>query len=80
MAPGQFQANGLDRRNRREFHPIQSLVFSHILTDQSQRDADLDVCLCLIGDLHYEFGPSVNHVFEDILIDAGMEGKVKQCP
>lgn len=55
-------------------------VFSHMLTDQNKWDANLDVCLCLIGDLHYKFGLSVGHVFEDSLIDTGREGNVNQCP
>ena len=48
--------------------------------DQGQRDTNLDVCLGLIGDLHYEFGLSVSHVFENSLIDASREEKVNQCP
>ena len=44
-----------------------------------KRDANLDVRLGLIGDLHYELGLSVDHMFEDPLIDTDREAKVKRC-
>ena len=43
-----------------------------------KRDANLDVGLGLISDLHEELGLAVNHVLENPLIDAGRKGKVNR--
>jgi len=45
-----------------------------------KQDANLDVRLGLIGDLHQEFGPSVDHMIEDPLIDTEREAKVRAVP
>ena len=45
-----------------------------------KRDANLDIGLGLISDLHNEFSVSVNHVLEDLLIDTDREDRVKAVP